>query len=286
MKVHSFSKLVILFVAVAAVAGLSGFKKASTMTGDEIIEQVKARHAAESELEQIKMVTMDSSGRTQERQIISVVQKSPTGNMSYLIRFVAPEEVKGTTLLAVERENGEVEQYLFLPGLGQPRKIVGTARGGYFMGTDFTFEDLRKEKPTEWVYHRLIDEVVEGRDCYVILTAPIDISREKITGYLNRILYVDKETLNILKIEFFDSKKQLVKTFQAFDFALVEGEAKTQRPQRLVMANNLKRTTTIMSLLNTKLNAPVNQNLFKLETVQNWAQEHDREIQKAFGNAK
>jgi len=62
---------------------------------------------------------------------------------------------------------------------------------------------MRKEKPGEWIYNRLLDDNIDGADYYAIESKPVNNDREKITGYTTRIVYVDKTTYDIRRIEFF-----------------------------------------------------------------------------------
>jgi hypothetical protein len=261
---------------------LTGFVTARFRTGDEIMKEVKNRHTAETEVELIKMITLDNQGNAQEREFISLIRQDDKGNFSYLIRFFSPQDVRGVTLLTLEKPNGEFEQYLHLPALGQTRKVVGSQRSQSFMGSDFTFEDLRKEQPEEYVYNRLLDEKVEGRDCYVIMSAPKDANKLKATGFSNRILFIDKEDFNILKVEFFDSNRELIKTFQGFDYNSVEVDGPSKRPRRAVMTNRNKGSTSILALQKSRLNVPLNNDWFSVKKLDSWDAQTDEELLALF----
>ncbi len=270
-------RLLSLFAVAACAVLATGFRPTPFLTGDEVMQKVKTTLGADSEVDLVKMVTMSSTGEVETRQLVSAVQKDAKGNFNYVLRFLAPDDVKGTALLVLEKDNGDVQQFLFLPGLGQIKPIQGDGRAGYFMGSDFTFEDLRKEKPNEWKYDRLQDEKVEGADSYVILSAPIDKNREKITGYTNRILYVDKATFIIRRIEFFNAKNERLKIFDAYDYKSTDKEP--LRPTRGVMTNNVKKTTTIMSLVNSRVNKPLDPSFFTQDSITKWGPAQDKMVQ-------
>jgi hypothetical protein len=270
-------------VLASGVLGVA-FRPVAYLTADDIIQKVKESHAAKSEIDLIKMVTLSSTGELESRQIFSAVQIDPKGNYSYLLRFLSPDDERGISLLVIEKDADNVDQYLYLPALGEPRKIEGKSRSGYFMGSDFTYEDLRKEKPNEWVYNRLQDDQVDGMDCYVILSAPVDKDRERTTGYTNRMLYVDKATFNIRRIEFFNSKNQRLKVFDAYDYYAAPGEP--MRPHRLVMTNNTKNTTTVMSLLSSHINQPLDSKFFTLDTLTKWGPAQEQILQQLMPASK
>jgi len=264
------------FLIAVLAAGLcaAGFRNIPYLSADEVMQKVKDTQAADAEIDYIRMTTVSSSGEAVTREFISVVQKDTKGDSFYLMRFLAPDDEKGTSLLVTEKEGAEAEQYLYLPALGKPKKIEGSGRAGNFMGSDFTFEDLRKEKVGEWKYDRLEDESVEGTDCYVIMATPADKSREKITGYTYRFLYVDKANFVIRRIELLDSKHVITKVFDAQDYQPANNG--TQRPRSGVMTNKVKNTHTIMTLLNTRLNQPVDEKFFTLDTIQHWGPDQEK----------
>jgi hypothetical protein len=268
----------LLFTFLGAFVCL-GFRNVPYLTANDIIAKVKAANTVQSELDLVKMVTLSSTGDIDTRQIFSAVKVDPKGNYSYLLRFLAPDDEKGVSLLVIEKDNGDVDQYLYLPALGEPRKIEGKNRAGYFMGSDFTYEDLRKEKPNEWVYNREMDDKIDGQDYYVILSAPVDKDRERITGYTNRMMYVDKTTFTIRRIEFFNSKNQRLKVFDAYDYEAAPGQP--TRPRRLVMTNNTKNTTTTMALTNSLVNYSLDDSFFTLDTLSKWGPAQDQILQAA-----
>jgi hypothetical protein len=263
----------LLLVLACAFLG-AAFKSVPYMTADEIIQKVKESHQSTTELALVKMVTLSSTGDLDTRQIFSAVQIDPKGNYSYLLRFLAPDDEKGVSLLVVEKDNGDVDQYLYLPALGEPKKIEGKSRSGYFMGSDFTYEDLRKEKPNEWVYSREMDDIIDGQVYYVILSAPVDKNRERTTGYTNRMMYVDKTTFNVRRIEFFNSKNERIKVFDAYDYQ--GGPGQPQRPHRLVMTNNTKNTSTTMALVNSIVNQPIDPAFFTLDSLTKWGPDQEK----------
>lgn len=256
------------------------------MSGDKIMSLVEESHASDSEIEIIKMTTVDNAGNTQNRKILSCIKRDPTGNYNYMIRFLEPEEIRGVSLLTKEQPAGEAEQYLYLPALGEVRRIQGNQKSKPFMGTDFTFEDLRKERSTEYMYHRMLDMQLDGRECYVLLSAPADEFKQEATGFSTRRIFVEKDTLNILKIEFYDENDELLKTLQGFDYDSAQIDGPSKRPRRAVMTNHEKGTSSIMVLLKSRLGYELDPALFEPETLEQWTEEHDAMMMSVFEQAQ
>jgi len=267
------------FLILTVLAGgllATGFKTVNYMDGDAVMAKVRETHGADAEIDVIKMVTVQGSNDPVTRTMISAVQKDAKGNSMYLLRFLSPEDEKGVSLLVLEKDGGDVDQYLYVPTMGAPKKIAPSARSSNFMGSDFTYEDMRKEKPGEWTYARLEDEKIDNTDCYVIISDPANKEREKITGYTDRVIYVDKATYDVRRIEFLDSKHKLIKQFDAYDYELTNNV--TQRPHRGEMKNPGKKTNTVMMLLNSRINKPVDEKFFTLDTLQHWGLDQDKII--------
>ncbi len=267
--------LVVLAGAVLAAA----FKTVDYLEADAVMAKVHETHGADAEVDVIQMVSVTKNAKTNTtetttRTLLSAVQSDAKGGLLYLMRIVAPEDEKGVSLLVLEDTNDNVEQYLYIPALGAPKKIDPGNRSSSFLGSDFTYEDLRREKPGEWKYDRLDDEKIDGTDCYAIMATPANKDREKITGYTYRFLDVDKATFDIRRIVFLDSKQKELKTFDAYDYQPTN--TAIQRPRSGVMTNLVKGTHTIMTLLGSRLGKPLDDKIFTLDTLQHWGPEQDK----------
>jgi len=269
-RLRLFSVLAVFIAGFCA----AGFKTVNYLDGNDVMAKVNETHGAAAEIDIIKLVTVTGSNDPVTRVLMSAVQKDAQGHFLYLLRVLSPEDEKGVSLLVLEKDGGDVDQYLYIPSMGAPKKITPEGRSGSFMGSDFTYEDMRKEKPGEWTYSRLEDEKIDGTDCYVILSDPANKEREKITGYTDRLVYVDKATFDIRRIQFYDSKHKLIKEFDAFDYQKTNND--TQRPKRGEMKNDSKKSNTILSLLNSRLNQPLDAKFFTLDNLQHWGPEQDK----------
>jgi len=283
MKLPALPRLFCVLAMIGVFALGSGFRKVAYKSGAEIMDEVANRHTAETELELIKLVVVDEEGNTQVRELLSVFSQDAEGDAKYLIRFLSPADVKGVTLLTNDAKSEDPEQWFYMPALGQARKIAGDNRSGYFMGSDFTFEDLRKENTQEHEYHRLQDDKVNGREVYVVMAAPANVDVELATGYSNRLLYVDKKTYNVLKVEFYEpGKSEPVKVLEADDYSDVEDDVEADRPQRIRMRNKSTGTYSVMTLLSSRLNVEVDPEVFDPEQLTAWNPEVDQPLLNQF----
>lgn len=260
----------------------SGFKSQEVETADSIMNRASKHLSVQSEIGMIQIATTSNDGTVEQRRLISIMQKDPAGNFNYIVRFLSPEEITGVTLLNRETGDGSSEQYLYLPSLGKIREIKGGQKSSYFMGTDFTFEDLRLEKTVEYTYKRQLDKTVEGIDCYVILSKPADEIQLSNKVYSHRVIYVEKKKYNIVKIEYYDDAMRIAKTFQAYDYNSSEVDGPTNRPRRAVMTNHEKGTTSVMVLMKSRLNYQMDPNIFTTSTIENWTPEVTANVLSVF----
>ena len=247
-------------------------------SGREIMEERQEKNRIESEISSITLTVINSSGEISNRQILTATQRNEHGRFDYLIRFLAPEEIAGTTLVSKEKTEGEVEQYLYLPALKMVNPITGEARRNSFMGSDFTYEDLQRESTADYQYAYVGDSRIGQRPVYKVVAVASSPGNRRITGYARRILYLDKQSFDILKIEFFDANNIHEKTLEAFEFGSEDVEGKAIRPHRAVMSNHLKGTTSVMTLRQSRLNVPIRPEFFNPEKIQGLDQEDEAEL--------
>lgn len=280
---HAARTALVLYLGLFFIAFIcNGFRRVSYRGGEAIMQSVRERHLADTEADLIRMVLIDEDGNSEKRELVSLIKSRPDGGLKYLIRLLAPEELSGVGFLSIEEPDGEARKWLYLPGLGQAHELMGEQRSGYFLGSDFTYEDLRKEDPRQHVYYRLQDDQHEGNDVYTVLSAPAGVSVQEASGYSNRILYVDKKTHDILKIEFYEpDNNQPIKIFQAYDFEEFEELSQApKRPGRAVMSHNQNKTTTILNLRESRLGLDLSDNWFTIDGLKSWSPE-DRETMLA-----
>ena len=137
----------ILMILISYMLCIAAPAFSEELSGIDIMKEQKKRHEAAQEYENIKMVLIDSSGNKETRELKRYAKKDNSGLFKYLARFEGPADIRGTALLTWEQKDREDDQWLYMPAYGQKlKRIAGGNKKGYFMGTDFSYEDLRPEK--------------------------------------------------------------------------------------------------------------------------------------------
>lgn len=239
---------------------------AQELSGLDIMKEQKKRHEATQEYEKIKMVLIDSSNNKETRDMKRYAKKGGAGLSKFLARFEGPADIKGTALLTWEQKGREDDQWLYLPAYGQKlKRIAGGNKKGYFMGTDFAYEDLRPEKLDDHTYNVIKKEKLDNKDCYVIESLPSTDEEKKTTGYAKRILWVTTDTFVTLKIDFYDHSMKLLKTQTAHDIKTIKG--KMMRADKILMAHHQNKHQTVMGLLERKIDENIDDSVFSERAV-------------------
>jgi len=96
--------------------------------------------------------------------------------------------MRHTSYLAVSKEGGSQDHWVYLPSRGQIRRI--NLRGDSIYGTDFSFEDVVPPETNNSEYKRLPDSPAEGLDCFVVEVYP---KPEAQSEYSKMVVFVDKD---------------------------------------------------------------------------------------------
>jgi hypothetical protein len=136
--------------------------------------------------------------------------------------------VKGTGFLTFDYPDATLDddQWLYLPALRKARRISASDRGDYFLGTDFSYEDIKKEGKIEisdYDFKTLGRDVVDGRRVILVEAIPVNKASAKELGYGKLVSWVDPSNWVVVKIQFWDIKLNEFKTLNASDIRLVDG---------------------------------------------------------------
>ncbi len=215
------NKFVPLLILLSSIP-LSTFAKENTpapttqiktaLSGRHILDEVSNRHNQAYEFEIQQMTLVDKSGNEEKREMHRYKREIDANESRYISVFLAPSGVKGVSLLTWQHKNTADDQWLYLPAYGKKMKRI--AKGGrknYFMGTDYTFEDLVSESRDKFSYERLADENLNGIKTFVVKSLAIEPTLKKETAYSFRKLWITQDNFLIVRIDFYDRRERLIK---------------------------------------------------------------------------
>lgn len=196
-------------------------RAADELTADQIAARILRTGAFEADgvHTSLKMVLVKKDGKKSER-LLEILSRKKDGLVQSVVRFRAPQEVAGTAFLIREQKAGPSEQYIYLPGLRRTRRIVGREREGSFMGSDFSYSDLRRADIGDATHKRLADDKI-GNDAVYVLES---ITKKSAKTHYSKIeTWVRKSDFLPLRTRFYDAKGKLAKTLYARRVQRIDG---------------------------------------------------------------
>lgn len=193
------------------------------------------------------MVLKNKYGEKSIREVkIKTIEGKDDGDKS-LSLFSEPKDIKGTAFLTYAHREGDDDQWLYLPALKRVKRISSRNKSGSFMGSEFAYEDITSQIVEKYKYKWIRNDTLEGQQCHVLDRFPIDL---KHSGYTRQRLWIDKKEYRILKIEYFDRKKSLLKTLSLSDYVL--NNERYWRALKMIMVNHQNGKSTELFYKNYK----------------------------------
>lgn len=193
----------------------------------------------EDSISTMEMTLINARGQKKVRTMRMKVLEGKDEDKS-LMEFLTPSDVKGTKFLTYEHVDRDDDQWLYLPALKRVKRIASRNKSGSFMGSEFAYEDLSAFNVKKYKYEGEAEEVtIDGAEMYKIFSIPIS----KYSGYTKLISWSDKKTSLIQKMEYYDRKKQLLKTAYFSEYKNFDG---VYRIGKIVMKNIQNDKTTIL----------------------------------------
>jgi len=219
---------------------------AEEMTGRQIVGLVKERHAVKNDSADVIMLIIDKKGNKKQRLLKRYLKKFENGLTRSLIVFREPKDIAGTAILTWELDGGQSKQWLYLPGKRKLQRMASNGLKSYFMGTDLTYGDLMPDKIDDYNYTLTGEETLDGNVCYVIEVTPGTKEKAIVTGYSKRIVFVRKDILFTVKIDFYDRRGTLLKTQTSHDLEKLEGDTWTAKKTMII--RHKKNHKTLMGI--------------------------------------
>jgi len=159
------------------------------------------------------MVLINDKGQRRERNSTNIVKLQPNGvDSKFLIAFSTPADIKGTGFLQIEHIDGDDDLWIYLPALKKSRRLVANNKKDSFVGSDFSYGDISLPKVDKYHHVLLRTEAVDGADCFVVESTPVDDTVRSNSGYSRKVTWVRKDNFLESKVEYYDLANRLLKT--------------------------------------------------------------------------
>lgn len=230
--------------------------RAQEINGQQIIENVYNREEGDDRKGELTMTLRNASGNERVREIKQFEKKFDDMEKSIMF-FISPADVRNTSFMSWSYDDAtkDDDQWIYLPALGKVKRISSDSKDDYFMGSDFTYDDLGDRHPDEDEHTLLRTEELSGELCYVVESMPKDPDYM----YSKTITWVIKDKWIGLQKQFFDTDGDELKTLTVKKHDQLNGIWVILHS---VMHNVQKDHKTIMKYNNIEINQGISDNYF------------------------
>ncbi len=174
---------------------------------------------------QVHMLIKDGKGRTRER-VLTILRRDDEAkdekddeicaDQRFYVYFKRPADVNKTAYLVWKHLGRDDNRWLYLPALDLKKRIVAGDKRTSFVGSHFLYEDVSGRNINADV-HELVETT---KNYYVLKNTPKDTEAVEF-AYFN--VWIHKETFIIIRSEYYDSKGEKYRVYDALKVERIEG---------------------------------------------------------------
>lgn len=244
-------KITLLLTAIIIISGNYMQLQAQELTGRDIVEKVYNLPSGQDQSSDLTMTLINKSGSERVRKIKQFTLDM--GDMEKSIMFFqSPADVKNTSFMSwtYDDESKSDDQWIYLPALKKIKRISSDSKSDYFMGSDFTYDDLGDRKLNDDTHDLIGEETIDGVEYYVVESIP----KNEDYMYSRTKTWIRKDNFIGLKKEFYDEDEELLKVLKINKFEEVSGFLVITSSE---MENVQRDHRTSMKLNNVEINSGI-----------------------------
>jgi hypothetical protein len=255
---------------ICCAATVSSFTYAKAMTGDEIMAKAEDKYIGKTQISDSTMILVNADGNERVRKMMMYRKNfGPDMKDQKAIYFFSyPEDIKDTSYLSVDWKDDtkDDDSWLFLPSLKKVKRLASADQSDAFLGSDFTYTDIKTSKAGYWDYSILKEsEIVDGHDCWVLEGTPrhgIEEKALKETGYDKDNIWVRKDNFVKVKGTFWVNKGKKIKYYEGLDVEEISGIWTTKTNKMTSTKNGKVEHTTFIKLENVRYEQEIDDAFF------------------------
>ena len=219
--------LKVLVVTSASLLAMNSTAFAEQPSGLDIAQQISNRNDGDARIGTMSLILKDAKGNTRTRIAKSFLVTQDT-HTKIAIYFTKPRNISGTAFTSVDydEESRQDKQWLYLPVTSRVRAIPSSDRGDSFIGTDFSYDDVKSNLKFGIGDYRF--NYVELRETddgprHVISGIPVSDKIAKSLGYSSMIAIVDPHSWFVDKVDFKGTDGKPLKTIKVEKKEKIDG---------------------------------------------------------------
>jgi hypothetical protein len=231
-------------------------------TADWIAREIDRRDTGKDSRLAMTMTLFDRQGRTRERRLtVTTLRASGPRGDRVLVRFDAPNDIKGTGLLVWEHPSAEDERFLYLPALGRVRRIAGSEKQESFVGSDLSYEDIGGRELDDYEYalpERNATWASPSGESHPAWRLESK-SRDAQAMYPRVVSLVRKDNFVVVQADIYNRRNEAEKRYEVGDLRQIDG---IWTAMAVSMANSVQRTRTELTVTSAQYNVGLTDSAF------------------------
>ena len=233
------------------------------LTAVQIMENVNAREEGQEATREFTFELTSRSGVTRTQQTVNF-RKFYGADKKSILFYTDPTNVRGTGFLTFDYADAERDddRWLYLPALRKVRRISASDRGDYFLGTDFSYEDINQEQKVtlaDYSFEAKGAETVDGVETLVVEGTPASDEIANELGYSRVVWRVDPEIWMSRKGDYYDVAGNHLKTITLVRVEEIDGIITAMEN---FVENHKTGHSTRITFTKVDYEAPIDDNLF------------------------
>jgi hypothetical protein len=148
--------------ALVCALGLGpAFAGAEPLDPQQLLDRAFANLYADDYVQKLTLSTRVASARPLDRTL-QITRKQSVQPGKALVRFLAPFDVRRTSVLILENDDANDDLYVYLPALELTRRISSAQRADSFFGTDLSYEDIEPKQASDYAVRVLEGDATEA----------------------------------------------------------------------------------------------------------------------------
>jgi len=235
--------------------------EAQPLAAREILRAAFSNRYEVNTISRLDLVMRNRAGY-ERRRAFHTVTKIIEGRLHSIGRLVAPEFLRGMTVMVIEAKDQRHDSFIFMPSLGRVRRVSTAQRGDAFLGSDLTYEDFERQRVEDYDAEFEHADAVEGEPCHLVRARPKHRYTYDHVDFL--ISQVDQA---ILESRYFKREAgQPYRTIKAPREFMASGAGHTL-PTRLTVTNSIRGTTTEVRIHELAINPSIDDRVFSIGTL-------------------
>ncbi len=118
-------------------------------TAQVLLERAFANLYADDYIQTLRLTTRARGGREMSRQL-QITRRQSVRPGKALVRFLAPYDVRHTSILILENDGASDDLFVYLPAVRRTRHLSSSQRRDAFFGTDLCYEDVEPKQAADY----------------------------------------------------------------------------------------------------------------------------------------